>query len=111
MSNVRKASRVQSAASTNATLVKAGSTIMFCGLFGNNGAGSAFVKFYDTGTVPVAGSGTPFATFLIPPSQNVEVELECGFGSGLGYTITGAAADNDTTAVLANQVTGVLFYD
>ena len=111
MSNVRKAERVQSAATTNATLVKTGSTIAFCGMVGNNGAGNAYLKFYNKATAPVVGTDVPFATFLIPPSRNTEIELNYGFSSGLGYAITGAAADADTTAVLVNQVTGVLFYD
>lgn len=111
MSNVRKAARIQAAATTNATLVKTGSTLAFCGLVGNNGAGNAYIKFYNKATAPTVGTDVPVVTYLIPPSRNVEIELEYSFPLGLGYAITGAAADNDTTAVLVNQVTGIMFYD
>lgn len=111
MSQRRTAARIQSAATTNSTLVKTGNTVALCGMVGNNGAGNAYIKFYNKATAPTVGTDVPFATFLIPPSRNVEIELDYGFSLGLGYAITGAAADNDTTAVLVNQVTGVFFHD
>jgi hypothetical protein len=102
-----------SAASTNATVVKASAGTINLIVVGNTGAGNAFFKIYQKATAPTVGTDTPVATILIGPNQTVEIP--CGphgwrITTGIGYAITGGAAVADTTAVLANQVVGTINY-
>ena len=104
--------RVQSLASTNSTLVLAGAVRAFNIVVGNNGAAVAYLKLYDKATAPTCGTDTPIATILLPVNGTVVVAPTFGVGvvNGLGYCITGGAADTDTTAVAANQVVGFIGY-
>lgn len=69
-----------------------------------------YVKLYNSASAPTCGAGTPVARFMIPaaataangggtniPIPRVGVE----FTLGIGYCVTGALADNDTTAITA----------
>lgn len=104
--------RLFAAASTNLTNVKASKASLYGFTAGNTGAGAAFLKIYDKATAPVLASDTPVATYLLPAgaNQHIMIEPPLALASGLSYAITGAAADNDTTAVTAAQVTGALYY-
>lgn len=99
--------RLFSAASTNATLVKAGATVVGYLHVTNTAASARFIKIYDKASAPTVGTDTPVHTFAIPagycgslgiPSSGLRLAL--GFGLG----ITGAIADTDTTAIAANEV-------
>jgi hypothetical protein len=66
-----------------------------------------YLKIYDKATAPTVGTDVPVMTIPIPASTdgagfvwNVPIEL----GNGVSYAITGAAADNDNTAVAAGDV-------
>ena len=89
-----------SAATTNATLVKPapGTVYEIAGLSTN--ATAAYLKLYNTATTPVCGTGTPVATY--PIVQNVPFRYGpaqgIAFSAGIGFCITGAQADGDTTA-------------
>lgn len=102
--------RLQSGASTNSTLVQTGAVTAFNIIVGNNGAAPAYLKLYNKATAPTCGTDTPVATLLVPTGGQVSVPGSFGvpFSLGLGYCITGGAADSDTTAVTANQVTGLI---
>lgn len=103
--------RIQSAATTNATNLKASGTIVGCIAVQNNGASAAYLKLYNKATAPTVGTDTPHATFLIPAGgclPTIEPAASLSFNTGLGYAITGGPADTDTTAVAANQVTGFM---
>src|SRR5579875_2541068 len=101
-----------SAASTNANNIKASNGQVYGYELGNNGASDAWVKLYDTSGAPTAGSGTPKRVIYVPKGQRVGFHTTTGiqFNSGIGLTITGGAADNDTTAVGAAQITVEIDY-
>jgi hypothetical protein len=105
--------RVQSGATTNATLVKNGSGVLNQLILTNNAAGLAYIKFYNKASAPTVGTDVPIATFAIPANGLplvINPPTGIAFSTGIAYAITGAATDADTTAVLANQVTGILGY-
>lgn len=102
---------LNSAATTNFNLVLTGSSGLHAFYASNTGATAAFVKLYNKATaptssdvpamiipVPAAVSGVPGVATLPIGHQGFR------FALGLGIGITGGAADNDTTAVAANQV-------
>lgn len=98
-------------ADTNAVNVKA-SAGRFYGLSFYNATNAAkYVKLHNTAGTPTAGSGV-VRTFGIPPNNNRDVFLPQGhyFATGIGMTITGAAADADTTALAAGDVVGEIWY-
>lgn len=96
-----------SAANTNATNIKASAGQVYGYEIGNNGASDAWVKLYNTAGTPTAGSGTPFRVIYVPKGGRASLHAPIGIlmGTGIGLTITGGAADSDTTAVAAAQVT------
>jgi hypothetical protein len=102
-----------SAASTSAAVIQAGDTRLMHFSAYNNGTGAAYVRFFAGGatTAPTAGSGTPVWRVMVPAGGGVVEHLAAGdatglmFRSGLGFTATGGAADSDTTALAANQLT------
>lgn len=105
--------RIQSAASTNATSAKASTATLYSLAVANNGASAAYLKLYNKASSPTVGTDTPVATIMIPAGGSANVPLNdvgVSFSAGLAYAITGGAADSDTTAVTANQVTGFLSY-
>jgi hypothetical protein len=105
-------SRIQSAATTNATSAKASAGQVYLVSVGNNGASDAWLKLYDKASSPTVGTDTPVWSAYVPKGTAREVTTDIGlvFSSGIAYAITGGAADTDTTAVAANQVTGVIGY-
>jgi hypothetical protein len=104
--------RIQSLATTNATSVKASVGNIYAGVLGNNGGTAAYFKIYNKASAPTVGTDTPIATILIPAGQTIPINLGPGngFSTGFAYAITGGAADTDTTAVAADQVTGFIAY-
>lgn len=102
-------STLSSASSNTATSVK-GSAGQLYGLYISNTSASArWLKFYNTASTPTGGSGTPVLRLLIPGNTSgaagaFEFSNGIAFSSGIGFTITGAVADNDTTAISANEV-------
>ena len=101
-----------SLASTNATVVKASSGQVYTYMCFNNGAVWAYVKLYDKVAVPVPASDTPRLVIGMPPGggANLSVGQGIAFAAGIGFAITGGIADNDATAVNANQVVLNLLY-
>ena|SRR6478736_130140 len=104
--------KVNSAASTNATLLQAGPSAVTSIFLTNNTAGTKYLKLYDKATAPVPGTDVPIATFGIPPNGLVLnfPDITVCAALGLGYAITGAPADLDTTATAVNDVTGLIQY-
>ncbi len=103
-----------SSASTNATLVSNGSRAMECIHFSNNSStDEAYLKLYNTSSVPTAGTGTPVKVIMAPPMSTITVSGSASairFTAGVGYTITGGAANTDTTAVAAEQcIVGITY--
>ena len=103
---------VNSAASTNGALILTGTSGLQAFYATNTGAAVAYVKLYNKATAPTVGTDVPEMIIPVPAAASGVpgvATLPIGFSGfrfalGLGIAITGAAADNDTTAVTAGQV-------
>lgn len=102
---------IVSAASTNATVVKAspGRVIGWC--LANTNAAYRYVKLHNQTTSPTAGTGV-VRTIALPPNNSVTFTIEGGiaFTTGIGLTIVTGSADADNTAVGVGDVVGDLFF-
>jgi hypothetical protein len=103
---------VIAAAGTNATSVKASAGRVIGWSFSNTTATYKYVRLYNLATSPTVGTSTVIQTIGIPPNGIAQMNFPGGIGyaTGIALSITGAAADNDTTVVVANDVVGDLFY-
>lgn len=103
---------LNSAATTNGALIITGTSGLQAFYATNIGATAAFVKLYNKASAPTVGTDTPEMIIYVPAAvAGVPgvATLPIGFSGfrfalGLGIAITGAVADNDTTAVAAGQV-------
>jgi len=102
-------------ATANPNLVKAAPGVLV-GLHAiNQSAAVKYLKFYDMKQVPTAGSGAPVRRYAIPASSTgagfvVPFFVPARFLVGIAFTITGAQADTDATALAAGDVTLTLEY-
>lgn len=99
--------RVNSAATTNALLIRAGKCSVGSLMLSNTGAAVAFVKLYDKATAPAVGTDVPVLTVPIAANGMLVVSgafLGVPFELGLALSITNLGPDADTTAVAAGQV-------
>ena len=97
--------RLLSALNTvNATLVNARATLVQR-INGFNAGAITYLKLYDKATAP-AETDTPRKTLYIAANTSFDFPFGDGmtFGSGFGYRMTTAAADNSTAAVAAAAV-------
>jgi hypothetical protein len=103
---------LNSAATTNGSLILTGSVGLQAFFATNIGATVAFVKLYNKATAPTVGTDVPEMIITVPAAVAGvpgSAQLSPGFNGfrfplGLGIAITGAVADSDTTAVAAGQV-------
>ena len=110
---VATANSLNSAATTNATLVKATPGTVYSVTAFNGGATAAYLKFYNSAVAPVVGTDTPVMVLPIPAGQSISVEFGVygqRYTVGIGIAITGGAPDADVTAVAASQVKTQLTY-
>jgi hypothetical protein len=105
-------SRTLSAASTNATSVKASAGQVFGYYLFNANAATRYLKLYNKASSPTVGTDTPVATIPIPAGAAANVEFTQGvaFATGIALALTTGIADADTGAVAANEVVVNLFY-
>lgn len=104
--------RIVSAATTNATSVKASAgKVMSLRVF-NNAAYDVFFKFYDKASAPTVGTDTPTWTIPLKAGTGYSDHFHIGddFTTGIAYAITKLQADTDTTAVAVNDVTGKMHW-
>lgn len=106
---------VSSAASTNATSVKASAGAVHGFTATNTTASLKYLKFYNKASAPTVGTDTPIWTQPLQPS-NVPTVIRfpktLHFSTGIAIALTGAAADADTTALAAGDVVGLnIAYD
>lgn len=96
-----------SAASTNATLVKASAGTLY-GLYAyNNGAAAAYLKVFNLAVAPTVGTSVATMTILLPAGGGATISVPpqgIAFSTGISYAITGVGTTADTTAVAAAQV-------
>lgn len=96
---------LSAAASDNATAIVAVPAVLK-GLQGYVAKASAvYLKIYDKATAPIAAD-TPVKTLRLPETASFAIDFPAGiaFSAGIGIRITGAAADNDATALVAGDV-------
>lgn len=103
------------AATTNATLVKAGKGALVSMHVINTNAAIRYLRFYDTNKAPTAGAGNPVRKYVIPGSATgagfvLSPPLPMKFQVGIAFTLTTGVADTDTTALTANDVILTLEY-
>jgi hypothetical protein len=85
---------------TNSTLVLGRQAYFGGGAVSNTTATVYYFKLYNKATAPVCGTDIPVWTVALPASITTTLPtLSEGvtFGLGVGFCITGALADNDTT--------------
>lgn len=102
---------IVSAATTNATIVKASAGRVLGWAIGNTTAAWRYVKLHNQTTLPTAGTGV-VRTISIPPGGLAQQNLPGGiaFTTGIGLTIVTGSADADATAVAVGDVVGELFF-
>jgi hypothetical protein len=98
-----------SAATTNATSLKASPGAIGSIICGNVGATQAFLKLYNKASAPTVGSDTPVHTIIIPGNTtgagfSYPIPAGLAFSTGIAFAITGAMTVADTTAVALAQV-------
>jgi hypothetical protein len=93
-----------SAASTNAAVVKAsaGTVVQISGF--NNSASVRYLRLYDKTTTPVPASDAARKVYALPANTLFVFDNVGSFATGIGYAITGAAADLDNTAIAVADI-------
>ena len=102
---------IVSAATTNATIVKAAAGRVLGAFLANTTITWRFVKLHNQTTLPTAGTGV-VRTIPIPPNGFAAFSFEGGiaFATGIGLTIVTGSADSDATAVAVGDVVGELIF-
>lgn len=96
---------LSSAATTNATSVKASAGELFEIIGSNTVASKRYLKLYNKASAPTVGTDTPVLTLVIPASASFSFRFTAQyFSTGIAYAITGAAADADTTAIGSGDI-------
>lgn len=100
-----------SAASTNATNIKASAGQLYGYYIFNANAAARKVAFHNSASTPTAGASV-FFSVVIPASSGANVEFSQGlaFSSGIGITTVTGTADSDATAVASGDLIINLFY-
>lgn len=103
-------SKTISAATTNATSVKASAGKIYGIEAFNNSSTIYYLKMYNKASAPTVGSDTPTKTYLIPHNSNngagfiFTTEIGVDYSAGIAFAITSGIADADTGACAANAV-------
>lgn len=100
-----------SAATTNATNVKASAGRLLGWRVTNTNAAFRYVKLHNSAGTPTAGTGV-VETIAVAPNSTAQGELPAGsgFATGIAITTVTGAADSDTTAVGANDLIIDLYF-
>ncbi|MCA3068090.1 MAG: hypothetical protein ING73_14340 [Rhodocyclaceae bacterium] len=103
--------KIVSAATTNATIVKASAGRVVGYQLQNTTASIVYVKLHNQATTPTAGASV-FLPIAIPANGKAEYASEAGiaFATGIGLTTVTGAADSDATAVALNAIVGSIHF-
>lgn len=95
-----------SAATTNATNVKAAAGRLYGVTAINTSASPRYIKFFAKVSAPTPGTDVPVKTFLVPASGALTWVNPMGSTllNGIGFAITGGVGDLDTAAVAAGDI-------
>ena len=104
-----------SAATTNATSVKASAGVVFGIQAINLNAAVRYLKFYNKASSPTVGTDTPVLTLPIPASTTGagfvwNIPQGVAFSTGIACALTTSYADADTGAVAANEIFVTVLY-
>lgn len=102
-----------SAASTNATNVKAAPGRLLGVSLLNTNAAIRYLKFHNTAGTPTAGSGVAMTIGVPANGGRVDLTYPAGgvvFSTGIAFTAVTGAADADTTGVGSNDLVGDILY-
>ena len=102
---------IVSAATVNATIVKASAGRVVGWNLSNTTASWVYVKLHNLATLPTAGAAVA-RSIGIPPNGSREFSMGGGiaFTTGIGLTTVTGSADADATAVAAGAIVGDLFF-
>lgn len=103
----QNASNINSAATTNATSVKASAGTVYSITVSNTAASPRYVKLYNKASAPTVGTDVPVLTIPVPAGGVVNVPFGTTghrLGTGIALAITANAADSDATAIGASEV-------
>lgn len=98
---------INSAATTNATSVKASAGTVWNIVCYNANAAVRYVKFYNLAVAPTVGTSTPVFVIAVPATGTAQISPGSNgirFGTGIALAITTGAGDADATAVAANEI-------
>lgn len=97
---------VSAAATTNATVAKAGAGDLFRITGFNANAAARYLKIYNKATAPVVGTDTPVWTEYLPAQARFELSFPKGYylSAGISYALTTGSADADTGALTAADI-------
>lgn len=99
-------SHALSAATTNATSLKASAGLVYGITISNTNAAARYFKLYDKASSPNVGTDTPKSTIQIPANATVARVYPVGltFTLGIAYAATTGVADSDTGATGVNDL-------
>jgi hypothetical protein len=103
-------SQVKSAATTNATSLKASAGNVYGLHLCNNTASAKWFKLFNKASAPTVGTDTPAFKIMIPANATISIPLSppVRLSTGIAYAITGAVDDADTTATAVDDVNGLI---
>jgi len=102
--------KLVSAATTNATNVKASAGTVYMITASNVNAAVRYLKFYNKASAPTVGTDTPVFTFAIPGNTagagtNIPLPaMGVNFGTGISFATTTEATDAGTTGVAISEI-------
>jgi hypothetical protein len=104
-------SQINSAATTNATSIKASAGTIYNVIASNAGAAAVYVKFYNLAAAPTVGTSVPVFIISLGAAGTADATKVLDFGligqrftTGIALAITNLPADSDTTVIAAAQV-------
>lgn len=100
-----------SAATTNATVLKASAGQVYGWYIYNSNAAARKLVFHNTAAAPTAGAAV-FLSLMIPPGSGANVHMSTGiqFSTGIAITTTTGIANTDAVAVALNDLIINIFY-
>lgn len=105
--------RVMSTADTNARNVKSSGGRLFTYTLCNAASATRYVRFFNLPTAPVAGTSPVYLGAVVISAstcQSYSSGIGLSFPAGIGFDITAANGDADTTSVAASDVSGFIGY-
>jgi len=104
-----------SAATTNATSVKASAAKLGFVMVSNVNAAARYLKFYNKASAPTVGSDTPVLTIVIPGAATgggavLNISDGMAFSTGLAFALTTEATDAGSTGVAVSEIVVNLGY-